>query len=474
MIARDEGSAVEPEVTAHHFTQAGLDDLALEWWGKAGEQALRRSAFQEAISHLGKAIEMADKADEGRPRGETTLAALAKTEEVKTAKVRRERRLRLQTTYGAAMSLLKGFASEETKAAIARAAALAGSADDFPERYSAMTHLFTSAVTEGDLRSGREMTLALLREAEDTGRIWAARIANWRLGMVAYWHGDFLEARDYCERALEAHDPNPDPKFLEHSGHESSFPARCLAATMWQLGEVERARTLIDVAVQSASESGRILHVADALFWKSYLEIWRGDPLAALRAAEALQLLAQQHGMTQYVNEADLHSGWARGRIGEPEAGAAQVRRVLAAFVDQGVRVNLGLYTGLLAELEAETLGAESALARIDEAFGLSNQVEHRCSLSFLHRLRGNILRKRDLTNSAPAEEAFLTAITIAMQQSARSPRLLAALALTKLHELTGRTANALAVLGPALAGFSPTSEMPEIAEAQAMLSRLP
>ena len=59
--------AAEPEVIAHHFTQAGLDDLAIEWWGKAGDQALRRSAFQEAIAHLGKAIEMADKtADPGR------------------------------------------------------------------------------------------------------------------------------------------------------------------------------------------------------------------------------------------------------------------------------------------------------------------------------------------------------------------------------------------------------------------------
>ena len=60
--------------------------------------------------------------------------------------------------------------------------------------------------------------------------------------------------------------------------------------------------------------------------------------------------------MTQFVNEAELHSGWALGRIKDPTAGAAQVRRVLASFVDQGVRVNLGFYTGLLAQLEAETL----------------------------------------------------------------------------------------------------------------------
>ena len=63
----------EPEAIAHHFTEAGLDDLAIEWWGKAGDQALRRSAFQEAIAHLGKAIEMADRAD--APRRGSRLSA---------------------------------------------------------------------------------------------------------------------------------------------------------------------------------------------------------------------------------------------------------------------------------------------------------------------------------------------------------------------------------------------------------------
>jgi len=62
LLGQAERAAAEPEIIAHHFTEAGLDDLAIEWWGKAGDQALRRSAFQEAIAHLSKAIEMADKA----------------------------------------------------------------------------------------------------------------------------------------------------------------------------------------------------------------------------------------------------------------------------------------------------------------------------------------------------------------------------------------------------------------------------
>ena len=61
----------EPEAIAHHFTEAGLDDIAIEWWGKAGDQALRRSAFQEAIAHLGKAIAMADRTGGGRAPGDS-------------------------------------------------------------------------------------------------------------------------------------------------------------------------------------------------------------------------------------------------------------------------------------------------------------------------------------------------------------------------------------------------------------------
>jgi predicted ATPase len=68
-------TAAEPELVAHHFTQAGLTDAAIEWWGKAGDQALHRSAFHEAISHLGKAIEMADKAGDGAPRAAAAVAS---------------------------------------------------------------------------------------------------------------------------------------------------------------------------------------------------------------------------------------------------------------------------------------------------------------------------------------------------------------------------------------------------------------
>ena len=77
---------------------------------------------------------------------------------------------------------------------------------------------------------------------------------------------------------------------------------------------------------------------------------------------------------------------------------------------------------------------------------------------------------ERDPSNPAPAEEAFQTALEIAKQQGARSWGLRAALALAKLYQSAGRPVDALAVLAPALEGFSATPEIPEIAGAQALL----
>ena len=177
--------------------------------------------------------------------------------------------------------------------------------------------------------------------------------------------------------------------------------------------------------------------------------------------------------MAQWFHIAQLAAAWARGRIDIPPEGAAQVRQALARLVDLGVRTDVGFFSGLLAEFEAETLGATSGLARIDDALRLATQTENRFALSFLHRLRGEILLKRDPSERTPAEQAFQAAIAVANQQGARSFELRATLSLANLYQSTGRFAEARAVLAPALEGFAPTTEMPEVAEAQALLAAI-
>jgi hypothetical protein len=175
-----------------------------------------------------------------------------------------------------------------------------------------------------------------------------------------------------------------------------------LAVTMWQLGEVRRARELIDQANQRGSDLGHGPSMALPLDLKSRLEILRGDPAAALIAAEALDGLSREHGMPFWRTEAGLSAGWARGRLHDAAAGAEDLRQALSDHIDQDARSNLWFFKGLLAELEAETLGVGSALARIDEAMALARQVEIRCNLPFLHLLRGKLLLERDPSNPAP------------------------------------------------------------------------
>jgi predicted ATPase len=141
-------------------------------------------------------------------------------------------------------------------------------------------------------------------------------------------------------------------------------------------------------------------------------------------------------------------------------------------LVKRGDMAEAAQYIGLLAQLKAGAVGIEAALARVDEALGLTHQGAVRFFLSFLHRLRGDLLLKRDPSEPSLAEEAFRAAIAVANEQGARSWGLRAALSLAKLYQSTGRPAEAHAVLAPALQGFAPTPEMVEIAEAQALMER--
>jgi class 3 adenylate cyclase len=135
-----ERAAAEPEVIAHHFTEAGLDDLAIEWWGKAGDQA--RSAFQEAIAHLGKAIAMADKAAGVSSQGQ-----------------------RLHVAYANALFAARGPGARETTEAFARARESFGD-KDAPERLSADYGLWVGSFSRGELSPMRFHAETFLSDVE--------------------------------------------------------------------------------------------------------------------------------------------------------------------------------------------------------------------------------------------------------------------------------------------------------------------
>jgi predicted ATPase len=85
----------QPELVAHHYTEAGLIEQAIPYWQKAGERASQRSAYVEAVSHFTKGLEL--------------LSALLDSPE------RAQHELLLQTALGTTLVATKGYAVPEVE-----------------------------------------------------------------------------------------------------------------------------------------------------------------------------------------------------------------------------------------------------------------------------------------------------------------------------------------------------------------------
>jgi predicted ATPase len=239
------------------------------------------------------------------------------------------------------------------------------------------------------------------------------------------------------------------------------------------LGELKRARELSNESTRLATDLNHCASLASALFFKTVLESRRGDVIATGAAVKALLAVTEEHNLKTYTDLGRMYANWVRGKQGDPGAGALEFKEALTSYLAQGNKSAAPSFHGLLAELRAMEPDLDGALATIDAGLAIAEKTGERYTDPYLYRLRGDLLLARSPAASGPAEEALQSAIAIANRQGARGYALLAALALAKLCQSTGRAVEARTVLAPALQGFSPTPEMPEIAEARALLRRL-
>jgi predicted ATPase len=456
-------ASAEPEEIAHHFTEAGRDDLAIEWWGKAGDQALRRSAFKEAIALLGKAIEMADKAQgfgQGRATNGTSVS---------------DPRLKLQTDYSRAVMWSEGYASKETKVALARIQdQLSAGGGDAAECCVSIYGQWIGSLARGEMKLGREWAEAMLREAESASLPMEVNAANRLLGVSCWFLGEIREAHRHLELALNMYHPERDAESRFRFTMDTRIGAKMyLALTTLLLGRTEEACKLAFEAISDAVETGHAGTIVSTCAFAAVFATVRGDAAAARAAAARTGEASREYQMQFYIEYSDLPLSWAHGRLEDRESGAAQLRRALATYTRQGNKAMAPLYQALLAEFDAESSRLAEALEEIDTAIALADETGERWTESMLHRVRGEILLKRDPADLAPAEGAFLTAIAVAKQQGTRSFELRAALALAKLYWSTARPAEAHAILAPALDGFAPTPEFPEIEEALEIITAI-
>jgi class 3 adenylate cyclase/tetratricopeptide (TPR) repeat protein len=468
-----ERAAAEPEVIAHHFTAAGLDDQAIEWWGKAGDQALRRSAFQEAIAHLGKAIELADKADEGarkREAGDPVDSRRQLRSQADDEAAARRRRFQLQTAYGNALMHGRGMSPPETTAAFARARALAEELADPGERISTYYGLWVGPFIRGDLASMREVAETFLADAERSSGLAEAGIAHRLMGTTCWYSGDYVGARLHLEQALAAYDHDRDRPLSASFGYDQGVAAKFyLGITLWALGETDHGARFLDDMLSLALRGGHVPTMALAHHYMIVFATVRRQLNLATPHAQALLDLDLAHGLPNWRGFAKFHL--ARATRGSDPNAISNMRAALAFQRETGFLVEQPLFGTLLAETEAEGAELNAAMETIEGQIAMIVRTGERWYEAEATRVRGEISLKLELVNSA--EQAFLDAIAIAEKQGVRSFELRAALSLAKLYQSTARPVEAHAILAPALESFAPTPEMPEIAEAQALLAQL-
>jgi tetratricopeptide (TPR) repeat protein len=441
----------QPEVVAHHFTQAGLSESAIEWWMKAGERALNRSANNEAIADLEKAISLAEGLADGPAQ--------------------RLLRLRLQTTYGHALIHGRGHTHPDSIAAFARARQLAAETEDIAARFSAYYGMWMVSFARADLAPMREVAVAFLGDARhpfgSSGKGRALHV----FGVTCWFQGDYGSARTHLEQALATYDHEPDQSADLRFVFDNRVVAMgWLALVLWPLGEVDEAARLLDSALSLARQNG---HVPTLAWVHAYACRFAGicrRPGQARPHAEELLGLAREHGLPMRLADGSFYRGWARWCAGDG-VGRAEMCDGLALSNEMYFRVFAPLTGTLLAEREAEAGRVEIGLTTLDAQLAAIEQTGQRWFDSEVYRVRGELLLKLRQPDVAAAESAFMRAIEIARSQQTRTFELRAALSLAKLYKTTGRDQVASEVLIPALVGFNAGAEVPEVEEARRLLT---
>jgi predicted ATPase len=448
----------EPELVAHHLTQAGLDEPAIEWWGKAGDQALRRSAFKEATSHLGKAIELADK-----------LAATAPSAATASD------RLHLQTSLGNALMWAKGYGAPETTAAFARARELASREEDASERFSAYYGLWVGHLTRCEPAPLRELVELFLREATARPNCPEALVAYRISGQTRFYFGDFAGAHDHFQKSIELYDQARHGDFANRFGWNPRAAAEIHdALALWVLGRVDDSLRLADRALTDAESAAHAPTMAHALLHAAFLGLFRYNLEAVATYGQGFADIVSRYDLpANFAGLAVFLQGSAKWSDGAQESRPAEMRRGLTIVREQARFWLLPGFEAALAEAEARAGETDAGLRRLDDALAEAERTEHRWYEAELYRIRGEILLKRDPADTAAAEQPLQSSIAIAQSQKARSFELRAELSLAKLYRGANRDADAHAVLAPAVDGFPPTQQFPELTEAQTLLSAL-
>jgi len=449
-----DAAAAEPEVLAHHFTQAGMPDQAARYWLRAGERAMQRSASKEAIGHLS--------------------AGLAQVAQLTDTTERAKLELALQRLLGQASFATRGYASPEATRAFSRARELCAAVGDDAMAPPVLAGVWLFQLTSGQHANAEITAKEILHQtnAEDPIALVAGNAA---VGICNFHMAKFSDARQHFDNALTIYNTADDAegKRLAYDYGVDLGAAGCAYAAWcyWLQGYPDQALRLGDEALAKGERIEHGYSRARGLYWNSAFHALRHEwPIAEERAAAAIAL-ADERELTMIVAAGRIMRGAARAMINSHGEAAVEMREALTAYRATGARLQSTQHLILLAEALFACGQYKEALSALDETEALVNETGERYLEAEIHRLRGNLLLAQG--DRAAAERCYLAGLELAQAQGAHSLELRTSTVLARLWAQAGEHSRARELLAPIYNRFTEGFDAVDLKEAKALLKEL-
>jgi class 3 adenylate cyclase/predicted ATPase len=443
----------QPELLAQHYGAAGLAAEAVEYWRRAGQKAIQRSANLEAMHHLERALEAAGKMAESPERDQLEIGLLI--------------------TLGPVLIGTRGWAAPEVGRSYERARDLCRRAGDAPQLFTALWGLWFYYTQGGRLRTGLELAEQLMGLAERQPDPGLLMQAHHMLGPTRMSLGPLTSARSHFEAAIALYDPE------RHRSHASLYgghdPCVCCSGNgsivHWMLGSPDLALRRCREAIELARRLGQPTSLGHALIASTMLHQLRREPEAAREVADACLTIAAEHDLVSYQSFSRFMRGWAVASTGLRGEGLAEMRQVRTAKQAAGQKIWGPHFAGMIADVCSEAGQLADGLTAVSEGLTQVDETGDRYYEAELYRLRGELLLLQHGASAfAEADACFQRALELARKQEARSWELRAAMSLVRLWQGREGHADARRMLADVYAGFSEGFDTEDLKDARRLL----
>jgi tetratricopeptide (TPR) repeat protein len=442
-----EVASTQPELVAHHYTEANCPPQAIAYWHRAGMAAASKSANLEAIDQFHRGLALVEALSDGRERA--------------------ARELDLQMALGPALVATKSYSDPDVGRTYARARELCQQLEDYSRELTALRGLQLYHLNLLEMEKSQQFAEEALRVAErldDAARLVGAHTT---LGYTLFDHGKLEPALAHLRQGFELFDPNMQfPDWPDtHPGVSCQFFPVLIS---WMLGYPDRSLEELGAAVRSAETLGHPLTLASTLCWAAFVRIFRREPSAVADYAGRALKICEEHRIAQRRAWGLCANGWALGVSGESERGLAQIAQGVDGYGAAGQHILLALQADAqlaIGKPEAALASVAAGLRAVEKTGGAPLEAE-------LYRLKGEALLAGAGTVSE-AETAIEQGIAVARRQNAKSWELRGAMSLARLRRQQGRPHEAMALLAPILGWFTEGFDTADLEEAKKLLDKL-